>query len=113
MRNNDITTILLAASAQALFRVSLDVDLEPVFPAAPAKLVAATKFQRHAVLVSRLLGGIEVSVADHAVATIISFLARVKCRQLLLVHSLFDIGVEQDASVVLELRLVGEPALRH
>lgn len=113
MRNDHVASKLLAVQVQTLFRVCLNVDLEPVAPAALTKLMAAHQLQRHALLISRLLRRIEICVANDAEASVVGFLASVERHQLLLIHRLFNIRIKQNTRIVFELRLIRKPALRH
>ena len=94
MRHNDVAAKLLAAGIQTLFRVSINVDLEPFLPAASAELVAAHKLHRLCRLVACLLGGSEVSVAHSAVASIVFLRTCKESLFLLLGHRLYYARIE-------------------
>ena len=113
MRYDDVAAELLAARIQALFRVSVNVDLKPFLPAALAELVAAHKLQGLTALVARFEGCLEVRVAYYTVATVALLCAGKERLLFVLGHLLGHTGIGEDAGLVLELRLVGEPALRH
>ena len=113
MRNDHITSKLLASRVQTLFRVRININLKPIAPASLAKLVPATQLQRHALLVARLLSSIEIGVAHHAVATIIYDLTRIKYCPCLHIHGTFDFWVVEDARLVRQFGLVREPFVGH